>query len=103
MGNIENSIKHLQSSIKRRTILISYAAQEVEDFKFYMKIWSKTINNTVRTRLNYTTAKCRLAQLVKQQKTEKKMLAMMIYINRTYRGKFNTLQVRAYFGKLDSL
>ena len=103
MGNIENSIKHLQSSIKRRTVLISYAAQEVEDFKFYMKTWSKTVNNTVRTELNYTIAKCRLAQLVKQQKTEKKMLAIMYSLNRRTYNKHADRFIREYCNTLDSL
>ena len=93
MDNIENSIRHLQGSIKRRAMNISYAAQEVVDFKFYMDNWSKTV----------TTAKCRLAKLVRQQKTEKKMLAMMYSLNRRAYDKHADRFIREYCVTLDRL
>lgn len=103
MDNIENSIRHLQGSIKRRAMNISYAAQEVADFKFYMNTWSKTVNKTVRTEINYNTAKCRLAKLVRQQKTEKKMLAMMYSLNRRVYNKHTDRLIREYCVTLDHL
>lgn len=109
MDNIENSIRHLQGSLKRRAMNISYAAQEVADFKFYMNTLSKTVNKTVRTEktvrieINYTTAKCRLAKLVRQQKTEKKMLAMMYSLNRRVYNKHTDRLIREYCVKLDCL
>ena len=103
MNNIENAIRHLQGSIKRRAMNISYAAQEVVDFKFYMNNWSKTVNKTARAEIHYTTAKCRLAKLVRQQKTEKKMLAMMYSLNRRVYNKHTDRLIREYCVKLDHL
>lgn len=103
MDNIENSIRHLQGSIKRRAMNISYAAQEVADFKFYMNTWSKTVNKTARAEIHYTTAKCRLAKLVRQQKTEKKMLAMMYSLNRRLYNKHTDRLIREYCVTLDHL
>lgn len=80
MNNIENAIRHLQSSIDKRSRKITtyhtFVSESFENYKFslgenlFVDAWKSELN----------LYKKYLAHEIVKQKTEKKMLAMMIYL-----------------------
>lgn len=96
MNNIKNSIRHLQSSIDKRGSYISSLTNELitlrsisivftkvsymdKNYKLYVK---KSIRELVKE----------ISDSSKQQKVEKKMLAMMLSLNRMQYSKNNTVK-----------
>ena len=76
MNNIENSIRHLQSSIKKRSEDIRWCHERTIPFNLqHDPSWKEHIK-----------------YFVKQQKIEKKMLAMMLSLNRMQYSKNNTVK-----------
>ena len=80
MNNIENSIRHLQSSIDKRSRKITtyhtFVSESLENYKF--SLGENLFADAYKAELNL--CKKYLAHEVSKQKTEKKMLAMMIYL-----------------------
>ena len=85
MNNIENSIRHLQSSIKKRSSYIDSLTDEQIVLRNINTIFSKVSNADKNYKL-YVKKSIRelrkeISDSSKQQKIEKKMLAMMIVLN----------------------
>lgn len=81
MNNIENSIRHLQSSIKKRSSYIDSLTDEQIVLRSINTTFSKVSNADKNYEL-YVKKSIRelrkeISDSSKQQKTEKKMLAMM--------------------------
>ena len=96
MNNIENSIRHLQSSIKKRSSHIDSLTDEQIVLRNINTIFSKVSYMDKNYKLY---AKKSIRELVKeisdsskQQKVEKKMLAMMLSLNRMQYSKNNTVK-----------
>ena len=79
MNNIENSIRHLQSSIdirsNRLTIIHGLVVEYIGDYKNALKDGNTSLAKDYKHEIN--SWKAEIVKEVKQQKTEKKMLAMM--------------------------
>lgn len=80
MNNIENAIRHLQSSIdirsNRLTVIHGLVVEYVGDYKSALKDGNTSLAKDYKHEIN--SWKAEIVKEVKQQKTEKKMLAMMI-------------------------
>ena len=80
MNNIENSIRHLQSSIdirsNRLTAIQGLVVEYIGDYKNALKDGNTSLAKDYKHEIN--SWKAEIVKEVKQQKTEKKMLAMMI-------------------------
>ena len=89
MNNIENSIRHLQSSIdirsNRITTIQCLVVEYVEDYKNALKDGNTSLAKDYKHEIN--SWKAEIVKEVKQQKTEKKMLAMMILCKNSLRNK----------------
>ena len=94
MNNIGNSIRHLQSSIdirsNRLTAIQGLVVEYVEDYKNALKDGNTSIAKDYKHEIN--SWKAEIVKEVKQQKTEKKMLAMMLSLNRMQYSKNNTVK-----------
>ena len=79
MNNIGNSIKHLQSSIdiraNRLTAIHGLVVEYIEDYKNALKDGNTSLAKDYKHEIN--SWKAEIIKEVKQQKIEKKMLAMM--------------------------
>lgn len=84
MNNIENSIRHLQSSIdirsNRLTVIHGLVVEYVGDYKNALKDGNTSLAKDYKHEINLW--KAEIVKEVKQQTTEKKMLAIMIKIKR---------------------
>ena len=82
MNNIENSIRHLQSNIDirsdRLTCIYRLVVEYADDYKNALKDGNTSLAKDYKHEIN--SWKAEIIKEVKQQKTEKKMLAMMIYL-----------------------
>jgi len=94
MNNIENSIRHLQSNIdirsNRLTVIHGLVVEYVGDYKNALKDGNSSLVKDYKHEINSWTAE--IVKEVKQQKTEKKMLAMMLSLNRMQYSKNNTVK-----------
>ena len=77
MNNIENSIRHLQRNIKLRSYDITRHVSYVKD---YLICKGRSVGTVRYHEYKREIERCKeeIEQMSKQQKTEKKMLAMMI-------------------------
>ena len=96
MNNIENSIRHLQSSIKKRSSHIDSLTDEQIVLRNINTIFSKVSNADKNYKL-YVKKSIRelrkeISDSSKQQKIEKKMLAIMIKLKRMQYSKNNTVK-----------
>lgn len=95
MNNIENSIRHLQSSIDKRSEEIKDTQGDVAFTLELAKCTTKncTIVEYIKNdwRAHYMW-KRHLEYLTTQQKVEKKMLAMMLSLNRMQYSKNTTVK-----------
>ena len=84
MNNIENAIRHLQSSIdirsNRLTIMHGLVIEYVGDYKNALQAGNISICDAKDYENEINSWKAEIVKEVKHQKTEKKMLAMMIYL-----------------------
>ena len=89
MNNIENSIRHLQSSIdirsNRLTVIHGLVVEYVEDYKNALKADNTSLAKDYKHEIN--SWKAEIIKEVKQQKIEKKILAMMILCKNSLRNK----------------
>ena len=89
MNNIENSIRHLQSSIdirsNRITTIQCLVVEYVEDYKNALKDGNTSLAKDYKHEIN--SWKAEIIKEVKQQKIEKKILAMMILCKNSVRNK----------------
>ena len=89
MNNIENSIRHLQSSIdirsNRITTIQCLVVEYVEDYKNALKDGNTSLAKDYKHEIN--SWKAEIIKEVKQQKIEKKILAMMILCKNSLRNK----------------
>ena len=105
MNNIENAIRHLQSSIdirsNRLTIIHGLVVEYVGDYKNALKDGDTSLAKDYKHEIN--SWKVVIMKEVKQQKIEKKMLAMMVKLNRAYNNKRAVSAVKYLCGYLDNL
>lgn len=104
MNNIENAIRHLQSSIDICSNRITFWHHHCH-FLIY-KSNTTSINEEqyltfLKIKLNK--AKKTIAMLAAQQKTEKKMLAMMYRVNHTLNSEQQSRLLFLYLRNLDEL
>lgn len=96
MNNIENAIRHLQSSIKKRSSHIDSLTDEQIVLRNINTIFSKVSNADKNYKLYVKKSIRELVKEIsdssKQQKVEKKMLAMMLSLNRMQYSKNNTVK-----------
>ena len=89
MNNIENAIRHLQSSIDIRsngiTKIHNLIVEYVGDYKNALKDGNSSLAKDYKHEINLW--KAEIVKEVKQQKTEKKMLAMMILCKNALHNK----------------
>ena len=89
MNNIENAIHHLQSSIdirsNRITKIHNLIVEYVGDYKNALKDDNSSLVKDYKREINLW--KAEIVKEVKQQKTEKKMLAMMILCKNALHNK----------------
>ncbi len=94
MNNIENAIRHLQSSIdirsNRLTVIHGLVVEYVGDYKSALKDGNTSLAKDYKHEIN--SWKAAIVKDVKQQKIEKKMLAMMLSLNRMQYSKNNTVK-----------
>ena len=92
--NIQETIKHLQSSIKRRANDIAWW----EEQKAYTKESAKKYGDTVTGRLQwryYHQFKASIATVAKQQKIEKSLYKLMLKISKSSpNGSISLYQIR---------
>ena len=86
MGNIENSIKHLQSSIRLRSAKIKFWHEQSKWIRF------RSLNPDLEKQKDFHKRKLmkyksNIAILAHEQKTEKKMLAMMFLCKNALHNK----------------
>ena len=102
MNNIENAIRHLQSSIdirsNRLTVIHGLVVEYVGDYKSALKDGNTSLAKDYKHEW-----KAEITKEVKQQKIEKKMLAMMVKLNRAYNNKRTVSAVKYLCGYLDNL
>ena len=80
MNNIENSIQHLQSSIDKRSNVVTRYHKLINEYlDDYESIFDNNTGDVTPEDYELEVRQCKgaVAELVKQQKIEKKMLAMM--------------------------
>lgn len=89
MNNIENSIRHLQSSIdirsNRLTAIQGLVAEYIGDYKNALKDGNTSLAKDYKHEIN--SWKAEIVKEVKQQKIEKKMLAMMFLCKNALHNK----------------
>ena len=89
MNNIENSIRHLQSSIdirsNRLTAIQGLVAEYIGDYKNALKDGNTSLVKDYKHEIN--SWKAEIVKEVKQQKIEKKMLAMMFLCKNALHNK----------------
>ena len=89
MNNIENSIRHLQSSIdirsNRLTVIHGLVVEYVEDYKNALKDGDTSLAKDYKHEIN--SWKAEIVKEVKQQKIEKKMLAIMFLCKNALHNK----------------
>ena len=89
MNNIENAIRHLQSSIDTRsnrlTVIHGLVVEYVEDYKNALKDGDTSLAKDYKHEIN--SWKAEIIKEVKQQKIEKKMLAMMFLCKNALHNK----------------
>ena len=89
MNNIENSIRHLQSSIdirsNRLTVIHGLVVEYVGDYKNALKDGNTSLAKDYKHEIN--SWKAEIVKEVKQQKIEKKMLAMMFLCKNALHNK----------------
>ena len=105
MNNIENSIRHLQSNIDirsdRLTCIYRLVVEYADDYKNALKDGNTSLAKDYKREIN--SWKAEIVKEVKQQKIEKKMLAMMVKLNRAYNNKRTVNPVKYLCGYLDNL
>lgn len=91
MNNIENSIRHLQRNIKLRSYDITRHVSYVKD---YLICKGRSVGTVRYHEYKREIERCKeeIEQMSKQQKIEKKMLAMMFSLNRMQYSKNNTVK-----------
>lgn len=89
MNNIENSIRHLQSSIdirsNRLTVIHDIVVEYIGDYKNALKDGNTSLVKDYKHEIN--SWKAEIIRVVKQQKIEKKMLAMMVLCKNALHNK----------------
>lgn len=89
MNNIENSIRHLQSSIdirsNRLTVIHGLVVEYIGDYKNALKDGNTSLAKDYKHEIN--SWKAEIVKEVKQQKIEKKMLAMMVLCKNALHNK----------------
>ena len=89
MNNIENAIRHLQSSIdirsNRLTVIHGLVVEYVGDYKSALKDGNTSLAKDYKHEIN--SWKAEIIKEVKQQKIEKKMLAMMFLCKNALHNK----------------
>ena len=89
MNNIENSIRHLQSSIdiraNRLTTIHGLVVEYIEDYKNALKDGNTSLAKDYKHEIN--SWKASIVKEVKQQKIEKKMMAMMLLCQNSMHNK----------------
>ena len=89
MNNIENSIRHLQSNIDirsdRLTCIYRLVVEYADDYKNALKDGNTSLAKDYKHEIN--SWKAEIIKEVKQQKIEKKILAMMILCKNSLRNK----------------
>ena len=89
MNNIENAIRHLQSSIdirsNRLTVIHGLVVEYVGDYKNALKDGNTSLVKDYKHEIN--SWKAEIIRVVKQQKIEKKMLAMMFLCKNALHNK----------------
>ena len=89
MNNIENSIRHLQSSIdirsNRLTVIHGLVVEYTGDYKNALKDGNTSLAKDYKHEIN--SWKAEIVKEVKQQKIEKKMLAMMFLCKNALHNK----------------
>ena len=89
MNIIENSIRHLQSSIdirsNRLTAIQGLVAEYIGDYKNALKDGNTSLAKDYKHEIN--SWKAEIVKEVKQQKIEKKMLAMMFLCKNALHNK----------------
>jgi len=89
MNNIENSIRHLQSSIdirsNRLTVIHGLVVEYIGDYKNALKDGNTSLAKDYKHEIN--SWKAEIVKEVKQQKIEKKMLAMMFLCKNALHNK----------------
>ena len=89
MNNIENSIRHLQSSIdirsNRLTAIQGLVAEYIGDYKNALKDGNTSLAKDYKHEIN--SWKAEIVKEVKQQKIEKKMLAIMFLCKNALHNK----------------
>ena len=105
MNNIENAIRHLQSSTDirstRLTVIHGLVVEYIGDYKNALKDGNTSLAKDYKHEIN--SWKAEIVKEVKQQKIEKKMLAMMVKLNRAYNNKRTVSAVKYLCGYLDNL
>src|SRR5574343_528121 len=89
MNNIGNSIRHLQSSIdirsNRLTVIYGLVVEYIGDYKNALKDGNTSLAKDYKHEIN--SWKAEIIKEVKQQKIEKKMLAMMFLCKNALHNK----------------
>ena len=89
MNNIENAIRHLQSSTDirstRLTVIHGLVAEYIGDYKNALKDGNTSLVKDYKHEIN--SWKAEIIKEVKQQKIEKKMLAMMFLCKNALHNK----------------
>ena len=89
MNNIEKSIRHLQSSIdirsNRLTVIHGLVVEYIGDYKNALKDGNTSLAKDYKHEIN--SWKAEIVKEVKQQKIEKKMLAMMVLCKNALHNK----------------
>ena len=89
MNNIENAIRHLQSSTDirstRLTVIHGLVAEYIGDYKNALKDGNTSLAKDYKHEIN--SWKAEIVKEVKQQKIEKKMLAMMFLCKNALHNK----------------
>ena len=96
MNNIKNSIRHLQSSIDKRGSYISSLTNELITLRSISVVFTKVSymdkNYKLYVKKSIRELVKEISDSSKQQKVEKKMLAMMLSLNRMQYSKNNTVK-----------
>ena len=89
MNNIENAIRHLQSSTDirstRLTVIHGLVVEYIGDYKNALKDGNTSLAKDYKHEIN--SWKAEIVKEVKQQKIEKKMLAMMFLCKNALHNK----------------
>lgn len=89
MNNIENAIRHLQSSTDirstRLTVIHGLVVEYIGDYKNALKDGNTSLAKDYKHEIN--SWKAEIVKEIKQQKIEKKMLAMMVLCKNALHNK----------------